>query len=59
MGEVLSIPLQQASLKVSAEVFNLLIAGLKQLPYIVAQPVIDDLRAQVKAQMGDSDAVVR
>lgn len=58
MAEMLQIQLQQATLKVSAEVFNILIAGLKQLPYIVAQPVIDDLRTQVKAQMGEHDAVV-
>lgn len=58
MTEMIQIPLQQANLKVSAEVFNIMIAGLKQLPYIVAQPVIDDFRAQVKAQMGEHDAVV-
>lgn len=58
MTEMLQIPLQQATLKVSAEVFNVVIAGLKQLPYMVAQPIIDDFRAQVKAQMGEYDAVV-
>jgi hypothetical protein len=59
MGEVLSIPLQQATLKVSAEAFNVIIAGLKQLPYIVSQPVIDQLRQQVKTQLGETDALER
>lgn len=54
MGDVLSIPLQQATLRVSAEEFNIIIAGLKQLPYVVSQPVIDRLRADVKAQLGET-----
>jgi hypothetical protein len=54
MVEMLSIPLEQATLKVSAEVFNIIIAGLKQLPYVVSQPVIDQLRADVKAQLGET-----
>ncbi len=53
MGEVVAIPLQLATLQVSAEEFNLIIAGLKQLPYVVSQPVIDRLREAVKAQVGE------
>lgn len=54
MPETLSIQLQQATLKVSAEEFNVIIAGLKQLPYVVSQPVIDRLRREVKEQMGET-----
>jgi len=53
MSEVMSIPVQTISVTLTAEKFNLIIAGLKQLPYIVSQPVIDELRAEVKSQVGE------
>lgn len=53
MIETTAIPLQMATLTVSADVFNIIIAGLKQLPYVVSQPVIDKLRADVKIQLGE------
>jgi hypothetical protein len=53
MAEVMSIPVQKVILEVTAERFNIIIAGLKQLPYIISQPVIDELRAEVKAQVGE------
>ncbi len=60
MAEMPSIPLMRATLpEVTAEEFNILITGLKQLPYVVSQPLIDRFREHVKAQMENSDALVR
>lgn len=53
MAEIMTIPVQLAKLEVSADEFNLIIAGLKQLPYILSQPVIDRLREAVKSQVGE------
>lgn len=60
MAETLSVQLMRATLpEVTAEEFNILIAGLKQLPYVVSQPLIDRFREHIKAQMESSDALVR
>ena len=61
MGEVLILQMgpQMDSLQISPEEFNVLIAGLKQLPYIISQPLIDRLRNHVKSQLGETYAVER
>lgn len=61
MGEVVPMQMgpQMETLLINPEEFNILIAGLKQLPYIISQPLIDRLRAHVKAQMGESNALER
>jgi hypothetical protein len=53
MAEVMSIPVQLVTITLTAERFNVIIAGLKQLPYVISQPVIDELRAEVKSQVGE------
>jgi hypothetical protein len=56
----LQIQLMRASLpEVTAEEFNILITGLKQLPYVVSQPLIDKFREHVKAQIGETNALER
>jgi hypothetical protein len=56
----LQIQLMRASLpEVTAEEFNILITGLKQLPYVVSQPLIDKFREHVKAQVGEANALER
>jgi hypothetical protein len=60
MAETLSVQLMRATLpEVTAEEFNILITGLKQLPYVVSQPLIDRFREHVKTQMENSNALER
>jgi hypothetical protein len=61
MGEILRMGPLSSELHISPEEFNILIAGLKQLPYIVSQPLIDRLRDHVRAQQvgDDNNAVER
>jgi hypothetical protein len=59
MGEILQMGPQLRELDINPEEFNLIIAGLKQLPYIVSQPLIDKLRDHIRAQTGEPNAVVR
>lgn len=54
MEEVVQLEKQLASLPpVTAEEFNLLIAGLRQLPHIVSDDLIRKLREFVRPQVGD------
>jgi hypothetical protein len=53
MGDVLPLEPRSASLPpVTPEEFNLIIAGLRQLPHIVSDDLIRKLREHVRAQVG-------